>query len=380
MRPGLCVSLLLTLALCGCADPLEVGHAGYAGTPGSGLSFLSFPVQKSVTDPGDWGKVLTDIEGHLPASYGTQYQDSSKLTWGHETTHGINSHIRNTFNNTGQKANGFYVLEDRGVVIVEPPIKKSQVASFVPQSLRGMRFSLYITGQTAWDDTPLYIFDEWVAYTNGASVGVNLVQSGLYKEQWTDGVAGTLEFTIYSLGLTLALEQLAPQYLSSNTQYKEFVAWSSLRAMETFRAGAKMSQFTYADQDALYQKLQSSADAAPMRNLLVKLYGQAFANQVLGLAAPPLPDLGKPADLSKPPAADSGAPTPPGLEASVAPMPGLEAGLLSPGTEGGVLEVDRPGPSTRPSESVCSIGEGPLGSPPLALALLALLALLRRRR
>jgi hypothetical protein len=355
-----------------CSSPAEVGHASFKATPAP--SFLSYPVQKPVTNPGDWGKVLTDIEGHLPASYGTQYQDSSKLTWGHETTHGINSDIRNYHNSTGQKANGFYVLEDRGVVIVEPPIKKSQVASFIPQSLRGMRFSLYITGQTAWDSEPLYIFDEWVAYANGAAVGVDLVQSGLYKEQWTDGVAGALEFTIYALGLALAVEQLAPQYFAQNTQFKEFLGWHALRAMGIFRAGKTMTPFTYADQDVLYQKLQTGADAAAMRGLLVKLYGQAFANQVLGLAPPPASDLGVKQDSKPPLAVDLGLAPPPGGEAGVAPPPPREAGS-SPGAEGGVIEVNRPG--ARPGESMCAVA-GP-GSGP-ALLVLAVLALLRGQR
>ncbi len=375
MKKRLGCALLL---LASCADPPEVGQAGYAATPTP--TFLSYPVQKSVTNPGDWGKVLTDIESHLPASYGTQYQDPGKLTWGHETTHGINSDVRNYHNSTGQKANGFYVLEDRGVVIVEPPIKKSQVASFIPQSLRGMRFSLYITGQTAWDGEPLYIVDEWVAYVNGGAVGVDLVKSGLYKEQWTDGVAGALEFTIYALGLALAVEQLAPQYFAQNTQFKEFLGWHALRAMETFRAGQNLTPFKYADQDALYLKLQTGADAAPMRALLVKLYGQAFANQVLGLAPPPpAPDLATPKlDLGKPGKLDGQlAPPPPGREAGSTPPPLAREAGAAPGAEGGVLEVNRPGSGARPGESLCSLGPGPASDAPWLLLLIALLA--RRR-
>ena len=98
--------------------------------------------------------VLGDILSH---SRGAPFGDGSgRSTNGHETTHGINSEIRNSHNSQG-KVNGFYVLEGRGVVIEEPNMRKSRVAEFVPQSLRSYRYGTYITGQSAWDDTPLYL-------------------------------------------------------------------------------------------------------------------------------------------------------------------------------------------------------------------------------
>ena len=131
--------------------------------PGSQVTWLAYAKQKSYTDPGDMGAVLMDIETHLPSSYGTQYQDADRITWGHETTHGINSELRNNYNKTGKTANGFYCLESQGAIIEEPNLRKSQVAAFVPQVLRGSRFELYINGMSDWDDTPTYIFDEWTA-------------------------------------------------------------------------------------------------------------------------------------------------------------------------------------------------------------------------
>ncbi len=325
------------LAVGGCASPDDgygvrlVGGGGYSpfgNGPGSKVEWIDFQPQKSASDPGDWGPVLLDIERHLPSSYGTQYRDSSKMTWGHETTHGINSHVRNYLNKTGGKANGFYALDNRAVVIAEPNMYKNKVAAFIPQSLRGYRFSLYITGQTAWDDTPLYIVDEWVAYVNGGAVGVDLVNRGLFKDQPSDGVSGALEFTVYALGLALAIEKHDPSYLATNTQFREFFAWQTERAMKVFRAGKDMAQLPSSQQAQMYKNLQTHPDAAPMRALLAKLYGQAFADEVLGLVTPS-------------PAPDSGGPQPPKPDQGNVPPP------LKPDT-GGTLPPDGGGPTPPP--------------------------------
>src|SRR5690606_30740396 len=103
--------------------------------------------------------------------------------------------------------NALYVTGGRVVIIEEPKLRKSDAQKFVPETFRekaSMRYNLYIAGQSAWDDTPTYILDEWVAYVNGARVGIDDVQKGRYKDTWVDGVAGSLEFTVFSMALCMA--------------------------------------------------------------------------------------------------------------------------------------------------------------------------------
>ncbi len=304
---------LVALGLAACADPAPsrlappppavqtqdppgpgAAPTPYAGGPGQQVTFLKFPVQKTATDPGGWGPLLTDIEGHLPSSYGNQYYDNDRLTHAHETTHGINSELRNNYNKTGKQANGLYVLEDRGVILEEPNLRKSAVIPFIPAALQGSRYGLYILGQQAWDDTPTYIFDEWVAYTNAGAVGVDRVKRGLWKEPWQDGVMGQLEFTVYGLALGLAAEKGDPTYFQQNKQFREFLAWQTDRAMSLFREGQKMTAFTWAQQDAYYAKLQTDASAQPIRDFLTRTYGVGFMTRVLGLPGgdPPYADGG----------------------------------------------------------------------------------------
>lgn len=256
-----------------------------AGRPGDGVQLIDYGVQKQASDA-SWGAVLTDIETHLPSSYGTQYQDADKITHGHETTHGINSDIRNN-RAGGIGKNGFYLLGSKGVILDEPNMRKSAVAQYVPRSLQGSRYNLYIVGQTAWDDMPTYVFDEWVAYANGSAVGIDLVERGLWRYGWRDGVAGTLEFVVYGLATAMAVEARAPQYWASNTQFREFVAWHARRSMQLFRKGAGMNDFKYDVQDRYYESLKSSADAEAMRAFIKRVYGQQYYDEViLGIEIP----------------------------------------------------------------------------------------------
>lgn len=185
----------------------------------------------------------------------------------HETTHMINSDIRNG-KQGGGKINGFYVQKSKGVIVAEPNMRKSAVVEFLPPSLRSYRYGTYITGQQAWDDTPLYIFDEWTAYVNGGMVSVELVQIGKHKGQWTDAVSGCLDFSIYSIATAMAVAKNDPEYFRSNTQFKKFLVWQLKRAYDTYKVGSKMKEFTWDKQDKLLQSLRTAPEAENMRKFI----------------------------------------------------------------------------------------------------------------
>lgn len=258
-----------------------------AAIPGDGVEFVPWESQQMLGDP-RWGAPLTDIANHIPSSYGDTYWfDDSAITAGHETTHGINAHLRNEVYDHSAgwvKVNGFYVLEDRAVFVLEPGgVRKSDADRYIPVSLRGSRYDLYIVHQTAWDDTPTYVFDEWVAYTNGGAVGVDQVDRGLHTEGWTDGVYGQLEFTIYALALAMAVEALNPEYFATYPQFREFVAWNARRALAIYRKGSAMDEFAYDVQDAYYEAIRTAPDAEDLRAFTRRVYGDAFMAEVFEL-------------------------------------------------------------------------------------------------
>lgn len=189
-----------------------------------------------------------------------QMADRSKTTTAHECTHGINSQIRNS---AGQRMNGFYALGGRGIALPEPPIRKRDVASFVPNDLRGDRFSTYVTGQTAWDDSPLYLMDEWIAYRNGAACGLDMLARGESPEK-TDLVRGPLEFSVYCLAMLSAAETKAN---SSVIPLLAFFRWLWIESWSVYRKGK--DQFPFSEQDR-FEAVFFGAAGEPLRDFADK--------------------------------------------------------------------------------------------------------------
>jgi hypothetical protein len=259
------------------------GASGGGGTGGfapGAVSWLAFPEQNTQSNP-TWSTYMTDVIRHLPSSYGNQYYDSDKVTYVHETTHGINAHLRNYFNNTGKNANAFYVGNDQAAIVVEPAILKTDANPYVPQSLRESRYDTYLVGATDWNDTPLYLFDEWVAYTNGTEAAVNLSDEGKWTDGWRD-TFGSLEFTVYAFALGMAVQAGDPSYFSSYSQFREFLKWNAERAMALYAAARTRPEFQWDLADNYYQTLQTSPDAANLRNFVKSTYGDPWAQSVMG--------------------------------------------------------------------------------------------------
>ena len=267
----------------GPAEPTDADVPPPTGAPpGTQVDFFTYASQHERVRT-RWGDVLTDIVQHLPTTYGDTYADPDFVTYGHETTHGIHAHLRNNFDATGRATNAFYVLEGRAVFVVEPAIRKSEVAFFVPESLRGPRYELYVVGAGEREDSPLYIWDEWVAYTNGGAVGVDRVHAGLWTEGWRDAVAGPLELTVYAIAVAMAVEELDPVYFREYRQFREFLAFHARRAMDIYREGAAMETFAAEEQETYLRALWESEDAEAMRAFVTRHFGSAWSREVLAI-------------------------------------------------------------------------------------------------
>jgi hypothetical protein len=150
------------------------------------MPFIEHPPLRKVIDTG----IVGDIESHLPKNH--PYKDElvrkymqefttirglGVSTRVHEGTHGVNSIIRNGLASEHGKCNAFYLLKNQAFWHPEPNKKLSQIAAAIPHELRGTGYQLYmISQQRWWNDRPLYIVDELIAYTNGtkACVAYNL--------------------------------------------------------------------------------------------------------------------------------------------------------------------------------------------------------------
>jgi diadenosine tetraphosphate (Ap4A) HIT family hydrolase len=79
-----------------------------------------------------------------------------------------------------------------------------------------------------WNDRPLYLFDEWIAYTNGSETGRELNHEGWYYE-----LLQAHNFNVYCLYLAKTVKEKCPEY--DDTQMKSFMMWNIER---TFRLAA----------------------------------------------------------------------------------------------------------------------------------------------
>lgn len=173
-----------------------------------------------------WGKIdpissptvshplVADVQRHLTRREFAYYGGfSDKVTQVHECCHGINAKLRNK---TREKDNWFYCLRDRAAFFIEPPMRKKDIIPFVPREFREHRlFAMYISGQEAWDDSPLYVFDEWLCYSNGA----------MLKESQSE-IEYALIFAFYALALIEAVGQRNYQQL---TDLSLFFIWNVAR-------------------------------------------------------------------------------------------------------------------------------------------------------
>lgn len=227
--------------------------------------WTQYAAQRQINDS-NLGKVLADIESHMPA--GHIYRDSDKITWGHETTHGINSHLRMKFPRPGKRINGFYCLENRAAIIEEPRTTMQAAAALVPASLKGGVYNLYMVQQArSWGDTPLYIFDEWVAYTNGSAV-----RKDLQIQARAETVQYMLEFNVYSIALAQAVKKNCPDY--DDQQFKAFMIWSLERSFELYNNESGAA--------AYWEKVRSNGDAEGLRQFAREYFGSDWTKRVLG--------------------------------------------------------------------------------------------------
>lgn len=254
--------------------------------------FNKWPKVRNISDT-TLGVILTDIESHMPA--GHIYRDSSKMTWAHETTHGLNSNIRNKHPDSS-KVNGFYCLEDRSCIIYEPKTTIRKIAPLVPSALRGPSYNLYLVQQTSgWNDRPLYIFDEWIAYTNGSLCGKEMNVNGWYYE-----LLQAHNFNVYSICLAMQVKKECSDY--NDAQMKAFMMWNIERTFKLLATTAaedeiiKALEITRKQNPGLYgddknptanaleyvRKLRSDASAEEIRKFSREYFGAEWCKRVMG--------------------------------------------------------------------------------------------------
>lgn len=141
----------------------------------------------------------------------------------HEGTHGLNSFVRNG----SPKYNGFYVLKGRYIQFWEPKITFDDISKHIPLTFKARskhdcydrHFNAAYTKE--WLNHPLYIIDEWLAYTHG---NMYYDEVGELKQR---SVAPThlIDLTVFSFALLKAL----PEDYQYKQELTDFIVWNTKR-------------------------------------------------------------------------------------------------------------------------------------------------------
>jgi hypothetical protein len=189
----------------------------------------------------------------------------SRYTNVHETSHYISSELRQRHN---PGYNCFYILRSQAVVIKEPPTTINQIAPLVPPNLRGSRYKTYLIDQRRyWDESPLYILDEWNAYCLGGMCAIDDYQNKRKLEK-TDALAGMFEFMIYSTALAMCVKERCPEYWKINTQFKDFVGYRIDTVSRIFFINREIPQFKSISSDKLYQTWHNSDEGKSFQSFI----------------------------------------------------------------------------------------------------------------
>jgi hypothetical protein len=230
--------------------------------PGDRVVWMAAPSLRAA--PPGVGAFLADVESHLPPEMGTRYRDRNRLTWCHETTHGVHAALRNTY---GKPA--FYPGGSRFAQVRPPAITLSDVAAAVPPQYRGHRYQTYLVSQRRdWDRDPLYVWDEWVAYNNGTTTGIEEgSRSG--SEQSDDAVA-CIELSGYALAVAAAARRRGAVV---DDQFREFLAWELRRSLSLYARAMALPSFSWPDRRL--ERLWRGGDRFVVEELQA-LYGEGL--------------------------------------------------------------------------------------------------------
>jgi hypothetical protein len=255
-------------------------------------TFLQYPKVHQV-ESGD--SPYADARNHCER-YSYYSVAGQRVTSTHECTHGINSQLRNKpirmsptpsmsmgedaiiscslpqpaeeltpeeedrkMMITGNMA-GFYLLQDKAIMLENPSGTISAAAKLVPANARYSRYNLYMVKQAAsWNNEPLYIFDEWVAYRNGAACLIYDATHGGSQDSNSDFIFGPLEFCTYGL----AIMKMASDSGPIGDELRDFTHWLLMDSFNLYFTGKVFAPWAQAD--TLYNQFKSDPGFQQLR-------------------------------------------------------------------------------------------------------------------
>lgn len=207
-------------------------------------------------------KSLDDLERHMPENH--IYRDNNKITWAHETTHGLNQHLTNKF---APNARCYYIYENRYVIVPKPNMSLLNLYGRIPDFVRrDTAVLLHYFQNNTWDNSE-YILEEWVAYVNGC-----YARQDLKIESDDSEITFALMFNVYALYLSLYEDnQEVLAFIRFNSERLRYITYQN-------RNIGDLSQAYY-----FWQKVKYHDDYAKFREDIMKKHGEDWVKYRLGI-------------------------------------------------------------------------------------------------
>ena len=262
--------------------------------PPAHSDLMAFPGQTTRSSR-EWGTVLTDIARHLPDQ--ERYQDAFRryieagdlVTAGHEWTHFLNEVLTLK---AGVNRSAYYLLNGRFMTLTDPEGLRGYLPR-IPASLKGELYDLYLVqnGSNAKVD-PLYLFDEWSAYTNDVTLAVDQLEEGKPLDSNHRGAVqphtagNVIEFMFYGFAVGMAVREHDRAYYNGpeGSKLREFIVLNAERSIGIHEKAMCHSELSKGDQrnEDLIHSFRTSPDTAEMRNFVKRELGGEIADVLLG--------------------------------------------------------------------------------------------------
>jgi len=202
--------------------------------------------------------VYDDVLWHTPKKDMVLFD--SRSTTAHENIHMISSHLRQLYSKRG-KINGFYLLDNKALILKQPKITISQAASYVPKNLRGSRFDVYFKRQSKyWDSEPLYIIEEHLGYVTGGMCAVNDYVNGKSTEDNTDVCSAAMEFIAYSTAVAMCVKDKDPDYWDREDDFIALLYYLNNTSSGLFTQSREIPQLYFESAEKHFDKLINSEE------------------------------------------------------------------------------------------------------------------------
>lgn len=172
---------------------------------------------------------LNDVESHLKNNLGYVFDELGRA---HEWSHLINGEARASLKVNGGEV--LYCLKNRVVVLKDTTSKINDVRNIVPNRLRGKSSESYLTDEKFRNKNAINLFNEWTAYTNGATYAVESNTFG-----WELELLQAHHFNVYCTYVAMMEGD------SLDPQTRDYLKWNIERTFElqTKRPSKRVSDY-----------------------------------------------------------------------------------------------------------------------------------------